>query len=119
MVDLQSDFKILPVGVAQAGSWRYAFIYDLVTRHYPDIIDRTRYIDDESARLKLASLYFYSVGAAQLRDLLLLFRWEKPITETVLSILKQRGEIHDGVTMEGYRGEWMVLADLMKGLINP
>src|SRR5512133_3773491 len=30
---LQRDFKILPVGVAQVGSWNYSHIYQIVTRH--------------------------------------------------------------------------------------
>ena len=29
MVELQRDFRILPVGVAQTGAWRYSFIYEL------------------------------------------------------------------------------------------
>lgn len=39
---LQADFKILPVGVAQAGAWKYAFIYDLVQRFYPDLPEQAR-----------------------------------------------------------------------------
>jgi hypothetical protein len=35
LTELQADFKVLPVGVTQAGAWRYAFAYDLVTRHFP------------------------------------------------------------------------------------
>ena len=36
---LQADFKILPVGIAEAGAWKYAFIYECVHRHYPDLAD--------------------------------------------------------------------------------
>jgi hypothetical protein len=32
---LQSDFKILPIGVAKAGSWNYAFIYEITARYWP------------------------------------------------------------------------------------
>ena len=35
--DLQKDFKILPVGVAEVGAWKYAFIYQITARHYPDL----------------------------------------------------------------------------------
>ena len=44
MTDLQADFKILPTGVADAGAWHYAFFYDITARHFPEIIDQTRYI---------------------------------------------------------------------------
>jgi hypothetical protein len=30
ITDLQVDFKIVPVGVAQAGAWNYAFIYEVI-----------------------------------------------------------------------------------------
>src|SRR6185436_16503162 len=50
--DLQSDFKILPVGVAPAGAWKYAFIYDLVTRHYPGLPEQARPITHREARRK-------------------------------------------------------------------
>jgi hypothetical protein len=36
---LQADFKILPIGIAEAGAWNYAFIYEMVHRHYPDLPD--------------------------------------------------------------------------------
>jgi len=29
LTDLQKGLKILPVGVAEAGAWRYAFVYEL------------------------------------------------------------------------------------------
>ena len=37
---LQADFKILPVGIAQAGAWKYAFVYECVHRHYPGLLDQ-------------------------------------------------------------------------------
>jgi hypothetical protein len=37
---LQSDFKILPIGVSEAGAWKYSFIYEIVPRHYPDCPNR-------------------------------------------------------------------------------
>ena len=62
---LQADFKILPVGIADAGSWHYSFIYELVTRHYPDLPEKARRIGESRARKKLLELYLNSVGAAQ------------------------------------------------------
>ena len=35
--DLQADFKIMPVGVVDAGSWHYSFAYDIVARHEPSL----------------------------------------------------------------------------------
>src|SRR5690349_11909699 len=50
---LQSDFKILPVGVSDAGAWKYSFIYEIVTRHYPELAEKARFISEAEARRKL------------------------------------------------------------------
>ena len=37
LADLQAGFLVVPVAVTQAGAWHYAFAYDIVARHYPEI----------------------------------------------------------------------------------
>lgn len=74
--DLQMEMKILPIGVAEVGSWNYAFIYDLTHRHFPALIDQARVISESQARFNLTSLYINSVGAFQKEQLGRLFRWE-------------------------------------------
>ena len=76
---LQGDFKILPVGVARAGAWKYSFIYEIVARHYPGLAEEARAIGEGQARQRLAELYFQSVGAAQARDVSKLFGWPGPL----------------------------------------
>lgn len=85
LTDLQANFNILPVGVSNAGRWRYAFIYDLVTRHYPDLIDRTRMITEKQARRELARLYLASVGQTSLREVMKLFGWSQREAEESLA----------------------------------
>src|SRR5574339_647145 len=88
---LQSDFKILPVGVAKAGAWKYAFIYEIVSRHYPELPEKARFISEAEARRKLTELYFDSVGAAQERDMSKLFGWQKDlITRTIHSLVEKQ-----------------------------
>lgn len=85
--DLQADFKIMPVGVSQAGRWRYAFIYEITPHHFPDLIDRTRLINERQARRELARLYLSSVGQATLRELCLLFGWTRQEAQQAVSSL--------------------------------
>ncbi|MBI5293014.1 MAG: winged helix DNA-binding domain-containing protein [Chloroflexi bacterium] len=110
--ELQADCKILPVGVAQAGAWRYAFIYDLVTRHYPPLPAQARAIGLRGARQKLAELYFRSVGAAQLRDLTTLFGWKAAEATAAVEALAQSGVLRLGLSLDGEAGEWFALAGL-------
>ncbi|MGC8780061.1 MAG: AlkZ-related protein [Anaerolineae bacterium] len=109
---LQADFKILPVGVAEAGAWNYAFIYECVHRHYPDLPERARPIRQAEARRKLAELYLRSVGAARARDLALLFGWPPRDIAAALDALVQAGLVVPGVTVEGQPGEWVALPEL-------
>lgn len=111
---LQADFKILPVGVAEAGAWKYSFIYEIVPRHYPDLPERARHISEGEARARLAELYFQSVGAAQERDVEKLFGWRR---ELIARTLNRLVESHKLMRTEypGGKGEWFALPGLSRG----
>jgi hypothetical protein len=113
LVDLQGDFKILPTGVSQAGRWRYAFFYEITPHHYPDLIDRTRWISDHQARCRVAEVYFRSVGAAQIRDLCLLFGWTPGECGRVLDELAGKGVVTGNLQIPGWQGEWWALKELV------
>lgn len=110
---LQADFKILPVGVAEAGAWRYAHIYEIVTRHYPQLAEQARAIPESQARAKLIELYFASVGAAQIRDAIRLFGWKKEVAERTIKKLAERNVIVK-VTHPKHEGEWLAMKGLVK-----
>jgi len=109
---LQADFKILPVGIAQAGAWKYAFIYECVHRHYPGLLDQARAIRQAEARQHLIELYLRSVGAARARDLNLLFGWTKDEVDVTLAILTQKGTVRNAVAFSDQPGDWIVLMEL-------
>lgn len=88
---LQRDFKILPVGVAQAGAWKYSHVYQIVTRQYPDLSEKARKITESQARAKILQLYFEMVGAAQLRDINKLFGWGNELTKRAVNKLVESG----------------------------
>ncbi len=110
---LQADFKILPVGISEAGAWKYAFIYECVHRHYPDLPERARAIRQAEARARLAELYLRSVGAAQVRDFALLFGWSAKELDAALDALVGAGSARRGVTVAGQRNEWVALTEGM------
>jgi hypothetical protein len=113
LTDLQADFKVLPVGVSQAGGWRYSFVYELVPRHYTDLLEKTRYVNDEEARQNLVRVYFQSVGAAQSRDVRMLFRWSPlEVSDTLTSLIEVK-EINTGLTLEGQSGEWFAIPEVL------
>jgi len=93
MVELQSDFKILPVGVTKSGGWRYAFAYDFVQQHYPEISQKAQIISEIEARQKLSEVYLRSVGAARVKDLIKTSRWYRIHVEQSVEELTEQGLI--------------------------
>jgi hypothetical protein len=110
---LQADFKILPIGISDAGAWRYAFIYGLTHKYYPDVVDKARHIKVHQARKKLINLYFDSVGAAQFTDVIKLFRWKKKETFKAVQSLVEDEILVQNLEMATDRGEWIALSSLV------
>lgn len=109
---LQSDLKILPIGVARAGSWNYACIYEITARYWPDLPEQARQIGEAEAREKLLKLYFQSVGAAQMQDVNKMFRWGKVLTERTVKRLVEEEYLVDAISREDKSGKWLVLGEL-------
>jgi hypothetical protein len=110
---LQADFKILPVGVAQAGAWKYAFVYDLVHRFYPDLPEQARPIRQVDARRKLVELYLQAVGAAPEKAIVSLFGWSKGDADAAIDALAGAGVVEPGAAVDGQAGEWIALTALL------
>jgi hypothetical protein len=106
---LQADFKILPIGVAQAGAWNYSFIYEITARYYADLPEQARRIGEAEARMKLLELYFQSVGAAQMRDVNKMFQWGNELTARTVRRLVEMGVVVEGVARSDRNGEWIAL----------
>jgi hypothetical protein len=113
LTDLQADFKILPIGVAQAGAWRYAFIYEIVPRHYPELVEKARFITEGQARRKLIHLYLCSVGACQNSDLTKIFGWNRSQVADATNELIQSGKLTGGLQVEDQPGDWYCAAELI------
>jgi uncharacterized protein YcaQ len=95
--------------VSNAVTWRYTFIYDLTYRHYPDIIEKARFISEQNARQKLSERYFDSVGAAKLGDVMKLFGWKKNDSERALQALIENRIVIPNLEMESEIGQWFAL----------
>jgi len=111
--DLQVEMKVLPVGISPVGTWRYAFIYDIVTRHFPDLQTEARPIPEKDARIFLSRQYFQMVGAAKLEEVSRLFHWRKEDTNRILNILLEFGDISEINTIPDLPGVYLVLNSLI------
>jgi DNA glycosylase AlkZ-like len=111
--DLQKDFKILPVGIAEAGAWRYSYRYELTARHFPDLLEQARPIGEAEARRRLVELYLRSVGATQMRDLIKLFGWPVELVKRTVDKFLQGGDLVEAEHPKNV-GVWLALKELVK-----
>jgi hypothetical protein len=110
---LQSDFKVLPIGVSDAGAWKYSFIYEIVPRNFPQLPEQARKIGENEARTKLMALYFMSVGAAQEKDALKLFWWKKDfVKKAIVGLMEKRMLVE--AKHPKHKGRWLSLRALVK-----
>lgn len=110
---LQRDFRILPVGIAEAGTWKYAFVYDVFQRHFADVIEMSGNLQESEAREILLNKYFLSVGACRVKDLHKVFGWkEKEILQS-LQRLSKMGFIKKGKFLPDNDQEWWALDSIL------
>jgi hypothetical protein len=104
--ELQAGLKILPVGVAEVGAWRYSFIYELVDRHFPELAEAARPIGRSEARCHLLDLYLTSVGAATEAQMVALFKWKPAEVKAALEGLGQAGRARPVEKVAGEAKAW-------------
>lgn len=96
LMELEVGLKVLPVGVAEAGAWRYAFIYDLLPRHFPEIPEQAREISRPEALRALVLRYLKTVVAADVAMIGRVFHvlnWTATELERTLQRLLREGDI--------------------------
>jgi len=111
LVELQVGFKVLPIGVAEAGAWRYAFVYEIVQRHYPDLPAKARQIRQSEARQTLVARYIDNVVAMDrdmIRRVFHVLNWSRTELDRTLASLLQK----DVIRKVQVKGEEQLLSNL-------
>lgn len=101
ITDLQRGLKILPVGVAEAGAWRYAFIYDLLWRWLPDVPERARELSRPDARARILSRHLDNVRWTTAAEASRLFGWRIQEAHTAIATLVKDGRAAHGQLIKG------------------
>ena len=111
--DLQMDFKVLPIGISPVGAWRYAFIYELSHRHFPELIEHASHIFEGDARLILAEITIQSLGATPDSFIARLFRWNKDEMEKCTRRLLSSGK-YVCAPFPGQEQNWIGLTEMVE-----
>ena len=96
LVELQVGLKVLPIGVTRTGAWRYAFIYEIVQRHFPELPAQSRPITRAEARRALVSHYLDNVVAADRKMIGKVFhvlKWTRTELDRTIAALLQEGAV--------------------------
>lgn len=98
LVELQVGLKVLPIGVAAAGAWNYAFVYEILPRHFPDVPRQARRIRRSQARRKLVSKYLDDIVAADRKmigKVFHVFKWTAGELERTIGALLAEGVVQE------------------------
>jgi hypothetical protein len=93
MAELQKDLKVLPVGVAEAGAWDYAFVYDLVSRWLPALDGQARRLTTSEARRRILLQHLDNVVAIGPDEIRRLLGWPAATLAKVSASLAEAGEL--------------------------
>jgi hypothetical protein len=99
--ELQVGLKVMPVGVAQAGAWRYVFVYQLVSRWYPEACKRAESVTRGAARAAILKCYLQSVVYATPKEIVKTFGWQKADVESSIATLVTQGQATTDVALDG------------------
>ncbi|MCC6146302.1 MAG: winged helix DNA-binding domain-containing protein [Anaerolineaceae bacterium] len=110
---LQMELKILPIGISRAGVWKYAYIFDLLPRHFPHLQHQSRSISEAQAQKHLVHTYLQSLGAASLRQIGKLFPWGSYTLQKTLQSLQAEGALRTGLQMEGEKEAYAAIRTLI------
>jgi hypothetical protein len=108
LTDLQTGLKVLPVGIAPAGAWRYAFIYEILPRWFPQIPVQAQRIGRVEARRRILDRYLCNVVFSTVLIAARLFRWTTTETQQAAESLEADGRLQLNVKVNGIKDLQMV-----------
>jgi hypothetical protein len=103
LTDLQTGLKVLPVGIAPAGAWRYAFIYEVLPRWFSQIPVQAQQISRMEARRRILDRYLCNVIFSTVPIAARLFRWSPVETQQAAESLAAEGRLELNVKVSGIK----------------
>jgi hypothetical protein len=108
LAELQMDWRITKVAISDANRWGYCYVYDLLPRHFPEIVDTAQSISGWQARETIVLRYLQTVVAATPQEVSKLFGWQPGDVDRLVKRLTNEERLHKGVPIQGLEGEYLV-----------
>jgi hypothetical protein len=113
LTDLQTGLKVIPVGVAPVGAWKYAFIYEILPRWFPSIPDRARKIGRAEAKRSIVDQYLRNVIASTPKSIARVFGWKLIEVQQLLEDLVSKRRVAIDVKVSGIKETQIVTAQIV------
>jgi hypothetical protein len=113
LADLQMEFRISKVAISDANRWGYCYVYDLLPRHFPEVVSTAARISGRQARESILLRYLQTVVAATPRQVAGLFGWEPGDVARLADRLAHEGRLSQNVSIENLRGRYLVSTTLL------
>jgi hypothetical protein len=108
LAELQMDYRITKVAISDANRWGYCYVYDLLSRYFPEVIEAAKAISGRQARETILLRYLRTVVAATPQEVRKLFGWQPGDIDRLTERLAAEGRLRQGVRIEGLDGEYLV-----------
>jgi len=108
LAELQMDFRIVKVAISDANRWGYCYVYDLLPRRFPEMVEASRSIKGQVARETILLRYLRTVIAATLQQVSRVLGWTKPDVECLTAQLADSNRLYVSVQIEGMAEEFIV-----------
>lgn len=113
LTTLQSQLRVLPVAISEAGAWKYAFVYDLTHRYYPDLLEKARNISETQAVDSLVLLCLRSLGAATHKEIASLLSLSNFMLTNSLDRLSKSGAVIGDVRLDESKSIYFLIPELI------
>jgi len=118
LLDLQVGLKVIPVGVAEVGAWHYAFIYEILPRHFPELPERAHALSRSQSQQTLIQKYVDNVVCSDrtmIGKVFHVLKWSNQEVSTAIDALLQRGALQE-VQVEGMKSSMLVTQQTLERL---
>ena len=92
---------MLPIGIAAAGAWRYAFIYEVLPRWLPSVAEQARQLSQQQARRAILSQYIHNVVATSPAEAARALGWTVAEALRTATELAAEGQVQLDVKVRG------------------
>ncbi len=108
LAELQMDFRITKVAISDANRWGYCYVYDLLPRHFSQVVEAAETITGRQARETILLRYLETVVATTPHDVCKIFGWEPGDVERLVDRLAGESRLYHRVRIAGLAGEHLV-----------